>query len=134
MSYAWDITISADTADTSPKEQILKLHKGIITRLTVKFPAGCAGMVKVRLKHAESTIAPLSKKEWLTGDNEDVHAAQYYELTEKPYKLKFQGSSPDTDFDHVITVRAIVLPKEVATFLPFMKLMGKFFKRIGILK
>ncbi|MBW2559546.1 MAG: hypothetical protein JRE40_01700 [Deltaproteobacteria bacterium] len=134
MFFAWDITVSANTAEASPKTQILKLSKGVITRADIKFPSGCHGMVKVRLFRWEAQLVPLSRDEWVTGDGETVKTEAYYELVEMPYQLKFVGASPGTNYDHTITVRVTVLPKAVATFMPLVNILTKFFKRIGVIR
>jgi len=111
--YAWDVTIPAGTAEASPKEQILKLTKGVITRLDVKFPPGCHGLVKVRLLRSEFQLVPLSRGEWVTGDGEVVQTEPYYELEETPAELKFVGCAPSTAYSHTVTVRVSVVPSEV---------------------
>lgn len=133
MFYAWDITISAGTAKTSPKTQTLTLSKGVITKLEIKFPAGCNGLVFVRILRSEFQLIPLSKDEWITGDDEAALTEGYYELETTPPELKFVGASPDCTYDHTITVRAQVLPRAVATFLPLVQVLTAFLQRIGVL-
>jgi len=114
MFYAWDITVTAGTAEASPKTQILKLSKGVITRIVVKFPPGCHGLVKVRILRSEFQLVPLSRGEWVTGDGEAVVTEGYYELEETPAELKFVGCAPTTLYNHVVTVRVSVDPPEIA--------------------
>jgi len=64
MFYAWDIIIPADTEESDPVEQALKITKGVITKLSVKFPPGCKGLVKVRILRYESQLVPLSRGEF----------------------------------------------------------------------
>jgi len=128
MFWAWDITVTAGTSEATPKTQILKLSKGVITGLDVKFPSGCHGLVKVRLLRSEFQLVPLSGGEWVTGDGETVRTEPYYELEEAPAELKFVGCAPLTSYDHKVTVRVSVTPAEVAT--PWMML--KDF--VGIIK
>ena len=134
MFFAWDVTISANTSEASPKVQILKLSKGVITGCCLKFPAGCNGMVKVRLFRHESQLVPLSRGEWVTGDDETVPTETYYELEETPAQLKLVGCSPGTQFDHTITVRITVLPKPVASMLPLIELITKMLARTGLVR
>lgn len=132
MFYAWDIKITKGKKEEDPKIQILKLSKGVITRADIKFPPGCHGLVKVRLRRYESQLAPLSRDEWVTGDGETVPTEAYYELVEAPFQLKFVGCSPGTSYDHTVTVRMQVLPKPVATFMPLVDVMTRFLRRIGV--
>jgi hypothetical protein len=122
MFFAWDITISAGTAEATPKEQILKVTKGVITRVDVKFPPGCHGFVKARLLRSEFQLVPLSRGEWVTGDGETVPTEGYYELDEVPAELKFVGCSPGSTYDHVVTVRVSIIPAEIAS--PWETLSG----------
>jgi len=114
MFFAWDITIPADTPETSPEEQTLKLTKGVITRMDVKFPPGCHGLVHVRLLRSEFQLVPLSRGEWVTGDAETVPTEGYYELTETPAQLKFVAFNDDDTYDHAVTVRVSIIKQEVA--------------------
>jgi len=131
--FAWDIKITKNTAETSPKTQHLRLTRGIITQIAVKFPAGCHGLVKVRLFHQEFQLLPLNPDEWLTGDDETVIATYYYKLQEPPIGLKFHGASPGTSYDHTVTVRVTVLPEKVASMLPLVEMLTKLFRRIGLI-
>jgi len=132
--YCWDITIPKDTEEDDPVTQTLKLSKGVITRLDVKFPAGCHGMVGIRITRYEAPLVPLARESWLTGDDETVPTEGYYELFEAPSQLKFVGCSPDTDYPHTISVRVQVLPKEVVGLKAIFDLLYGFFKRLGVIR
>ena len=133
MFFAWDITITADTKEAAPKTQTLKLTKGVITNITLKFASGCHGAVKVKLYKAEFCLVPLSRGEWTTGDDEAVNAPMYYPLDSAPYQLKFIGCSPDTAYDHTVTVRVTVLPQSVASMIPVVELLAKLLQRMGVI-
>jgi len=110
MFSAWDITVPADTAELNPLKQKLKLPFGIITGISIKFPDGCNGMVKVRILRWTFQVIPLSSGEWVTGNGETVPTETSYELTETPFELEFQACSPSTSYSHKITVRIEVSP------------------------
>ena len=114
MFFAWDIEVLAGTTEADPKEQVLKLTKGVITGLDVVFAPGCHRLVKVRLFRYESQLIPLSRDEWCTGDGETVRTEPYYEMLDEPLKLKFVGAAPLTAYNHTITVRVRMQPFEVA--------------------
>lgn len=134
MFFAWDITILAGTADNAPKKETLELAAGVITGISVKFPSGCHGLVKVRLNHGEFQLMPLSRAEWVTGDDEPVKMATYYELKPGMSKLKFEGSSPVCSYPHTVTIRVSILPRAVASMIPLIELLTKLFSRIGLIK
>jgi len=133
LIFAWDITITADTKAASPKTEILKLSKGVIIKVEVKFPSGCHGLVKVRLFHQEAQLVPLNRGEWVTGDDEAVSFPEYFELWTTPYQLKFRGCSPGTTYAHTVTVRISVLPKAIASMIPVIELLTKMLTRMGVL-
>jgi len=133
LFFAWDITVEAATAEAAPKAQTLKLSAGVITGVDVKFPSGCHGLVKVRLKHWEFQLMPLSRGEWVTGDDEAVRMPTYFELPKGPYELRFEGASPETSYGHTVTVRVSVLPKAVASMIPFIEVLTKVLQRMGVL-
>lgn len=131
MYFCWDITVEANTLAEDPLEQYLKITKGVITRVDVKFPAGCHGMVGIRFLRYEQQLIPLTSDEWITGDDETVPTETYGNLTDYPYQLKLVACSPDTTYDHTITVRIQVLPTYAAGFAQLTKLMQKLLDKLG---
>jgi len=130
MFYAWDITISANTLDSNPAKYRLHVTKGVITKIVVKYPAGCHGYVKVRINYQESQLVPLTRASWLTADDEAVKCAMYFEITSPPTFLRFVGSSPGTSYPHTLTVRVTVLPRMVASMIPVIELLTKLLSKL----
>lgn len=130
MFHAWDITVPADTKEATPVEQELELPMGIITKVSVKFPAGCHGCVGVRLCRWTFQLVPLSSEEWVTGDDESISTETYYELLEVPTFFTFKGCSPDTSYDHTVTVRIEVNPVVSASQ---QALIDRLDKLLGVL-
>jgi len=131
--FAWDIPIPADTKADTPYIKTLKLTIGVITRIAIKFPRGCHGMVKVRLDRFKFQFLPLSAGEWVTGDEEAVGSEEFFEIREPPAELVFYGCSPGTTYDHVVTVRITVLPKKVASMIPVIELLSRLLQRMGVI-
>lgn len=132
MFFCWDIIIESDTKEDAPDEYWLSLPKGVITKVDIKYPAGCHGMVKARLFHQSLQLVPLSEDEWVTGDDETVTTETYAELLDQPFKLKLKVCSPDTDYDHTITVRIGVHPEEEAGVSTLTRLVKGFLDKIGL--
>jgi len=131
MFFCWDITIEADTPLDDPDDYWLGLPKGIITHVDIKFPAGCHGMVKVRMFKESLQLVPLSEDEWVTGDDEAVPTDTYCELLDKPYKLKIRVCSPDTEYQHTITVRIEVQPEHAAGVSSLTRMFKSFLEKLG---
>jgi len=134
LFFAWDITIPAGTSATTPYTKKLSLTIGVITRIAVKFPRGCHGLVRVRLDRFKFQLLPLSAGEWVTGDEEAVTSEECFEIRETPAELVFSGCSPGTNYDHVVTVRITVLPKQVASMIPVIELLTRLLQRMGVLR
>jgi len=133
MGYAWDITITAGKTKTAPSQQTLQLHPGIITRIGVRFPRGCHGLVYVRLtRGGVFQIYPLSAGQWIAGDDEEVAFNYHFDLSDRPRELMFEGASPTCTYDHTVTVRVTVLPKWAASMLPVVELLTKVLQRLGV--
>lgn len=96
--------MTAGTADASPIKERLNLTAGLLTTAEIKFPAGCHGLVKVRLFLQGSQIVPLSSEEYVIGDDMIVKALINKELAAANASLEFQGSSPSATYNHTITV------------------------------
>jgi len=134
--FSWDITIPADTSEKDPLEKDLTLTHGVITRIDVKFPPGCHGLVKVRLFRFDSQLIPLTRDEWVTGDGETVPTALplHYELLEEPYALKFVGCSPGAQYKHTVTVRVNVMRPRPDPVEQLVELLRTLFERMGLIR
>jgi hypothetical protein len=132
LFFCWDITIEADTTEVESLKEWLSLPRGILTHIDIKFPAGCHGMVKIRLFQEALQLVPLSEDEWVTGDDETVPTETYAELLDKPYKLKLVACSPDTEYSHTITVRVEVRPEDAAGMFSLTRLFRGFLEKLGL--
>ena len=132
MFFCWDITVEDDTPEDEPLTDWLSLPRGIITSIDIKFPAGCHGMVRVRLFQEALQLIPLSEDEWVTGDDETVTTETYAELLDSPYKLKLVTCSPDTVYPHTITVRIGVQPEHAAGVSSLTRMFRGFLDKLGM--
>lgn len=131
MSFAWDITIPATTTTANPIEKTLKLTYGIITKLEAKFAPGCHGLVKIKITRAKLFgILPTNPDEWITGDGETIRYATYLKMDDKPFELVFEGCSPLSSYEHVITVRIEMQPEEVASPYIILRDFVQIFKKL----
>jgi len=133
LSYAWDITIPANTLATAPVKRSLKVNEGVLTKVEVKFPAGQHGLVRCRISRGGvAFIAPRNPDEYVTGDDEAATWHTYEEIDEPPFELVFTGSSPGTTYAHTVTVRLEVLPKRIASMIPVIELLTRLLTRMGV--
>lgn len=110
MLFSFDITVPAGTADTAPYQFNLPLIGGMLERLDIKFPAGCHGLVKVVIVHNGAVLVPFSSNQKVTGDDEVIGTPIGILLSPNNCTLRFEASSPNCTYDHVIGVRIEVNP------------------------
>ena len=110
MFFEHDIKIPANTAEDSYLTETLRLSRGIIERVDLVFPSGCAGLVGVRLARNTFQVIPSNYPKWIETDGESVAIYSNIDLSVNPYELEFQGYNKDDAFDHIIRVRVLITP------------------------
>ena len=113
MYYDFSFTIPANTAKASPEELEVKLTHGIVHRVEVGFPPGCAGLVSCVIKEGLHQHWPTNPDGAFNFDDYTISFNEFLEFTRKPYTLTLQGWSEDDTYDHTIEVRIGVLPIDV---------------------
>lgn len=104
MLYSFSATIPANTTDASPLKQKLPLTAGKITYIDVTFPAGCNGLVKVRIFRQGSQIVPLSSAQYLIGNAQTIRSDMNETMATGTFELEFQGSSPTSGYPHTLQI------------------------------
>lgn len=133
MFYDFEMTITADTKESAPVTQELKLTAGVIHLVEVRFKYGPNFMVGVRIYHEEHQLYPTNPDSDIRDDGRGVTFPDNFPLTTEPYSLKVRAYSPDTVYPHTIYIRVGVLPEEIVTpLISFSGLFRKFFQLVGI--
>lgn len=112
MIYTRALTLPAKTNGrviTSIEQMVVP---GIVKQLWLTFPAGCAGLVGVRLKYQESVILPTNIDEWFVADNITFDFVQNLELDDAPYRFYFEGYNDDCVYQHTIYFRLSIIKPE----------------------
>ena len=113
MLYRFGVTVPKNTPESSPHEVNVRLTVGVIERVEITFPAGCAGLVGLRILHREHVVWPTSPDEWFVTDDYTIQIHEHYMLTEGDQHLKIQTYNLDDTYDHTLIVRFEVrVPKE----------------------
>ena len=111
--YSFLILIPANTTQSSPYTQILKLHKGVIHDIEIIVPPGHAGLAHLRLSLHEHQLYPLSPGENYHGDDILISFKDFQPLQPEPYELKATAWNLDDTFDHRFIVNVGILPAVV---------------------
>ena len=112
MFYAFDLAIPAQITQASPQKTTLKLTHGIIHRISVGFPDGCAGLAHVQLYRHEHQVWPTNPGASFNWNDVNIEWSDYFELLTGPYVLKAWAWNDDDSYQHTISVRIGVLPPE----------------------
>lgn len=113
MYYDFGFTIPANTAETSPAKQHIQLTHGIIHRVEIGFPAGCAGLVNLQIKDGLHQVWPTNPEGSFNTDAYTIAFNEYYEFFRKPYTLTLVGWNLDDTYQHTLEIRLGVLPEEI---------------------
>jgi len=103
--YDFSFTIPANTAKASPLEQDIKLTHGIIHRVEVGFPRGCAGLAHIQLKQAIHQLWPTNVQGSFNTDDFTIAFNEDQEFYTEPYILTLVGWNLDDTYDHTLEVR-----------------------------
>lgn len=114
MFYVHELTITANTTQDTPVEELITLTHGVITHVEVEFPPGCSGLVRAYINHALHQIWPTNPEGKFRTDGRPIVWSEYYELFTQPYQVTIGGWNTDDTYDHVVIFRFEVTPREVA--------------------
>lgn len=113
MYYDFSFTIPANTAKASPQEQDVKLTHGIIHRLEIGFPRGCAGLAHFVIFEGLHQRWPTNPQGSFNTDGYTIAFNEHLPLLYEPYTLTLVGWNLDDTYDHTLEVRIGILSSKV---------------------
>lgn len=113
MFYDVSFTIPANTTKAAPTELDVKLTHGVVHRVEIGFPSGCAGLAHLQIRNALNQVWPTNPEGDFNTDDYTIPIDDYYELFEEPYILTLVGWNLDDTYSHTLEVRLGILPPEV---------------------
>ena len=133
MFYEWAIAVPANTTEAAPITQEMKLTKGVITRIEIQFPTGCAGLAHCRILEGTIQKWPTPPSTSFASDGYTVPIEENYELENLPATLFAKAWNLDDTYDHTIYVRVGVLRGEGALLAnKVFAGLGKMLQLMGI--
>lgn len=133
MFYSHSLTIPANTSADTPEEYDLQVTHGLLHRIEVEFPRGCAGLVHLVIEHWESQLYPSNPDGDFSTDGYTIAFDDYFELYHSPYLLRLVGWNEDDTYSHTVTVRVGILPPAaMAKAEESWSLLRKLAKLVGI--
>jgi hypothetical protein len=126
------ITVTAGKTKASPSHTQVDTAVGKLTRVQVRYLAGCHNMVSLQIKHVNDVIVPAEHETALVGDDQEFNDYPNKNI-EKGYEtLDIYAWAPDTTYDHDITVTlTVVTPEEKTTTDDKIEELNKTMKVLG---
>lgn len=120
MIFQKSITTPADVPETTKKETILGVAKGLIHRLEFYFPPGSSGLLNLQLFDGTYQVAPIGYGEGFKGDNVLLAYDEIYFKLNPPFQFIIKTWNTSTRFSHQVLVRICMVSKQIfmARFLP----------------
>lgn len=113
MLFTDTFTVPAATTKASPISRELIVTFGILHLAEVVFLDGSENEVLVTIGQGEHQLVPTNADKAIVGNAEAVAARLFQPVEAPPYTLTIKAWSPSATFDHEVTVRAHILPREV---------------------
>ena len=113
MLYTKEIIFTKNGSLTNQISSNIKAARGVIHKVDIVFPPGCAGLVKVAICLGSAPMTPSTAGMTISGDAEIVTIPEFINLRKDFNIVKIKGFNTDDTFDHTIFFRIYVLPKEV---------------------
>ena len=133
MDYVFDLTIPADTAKATPKEQEIDVGTGIIHLIEIEIPPGPKGLVYCAVRQGLHQVWPSNSDGAYRSDGRVYSAREHYPIGRDASFLVLQGWSPGTTYEHVVQFRISILPVEIME--PWLKqegLLTKLLRAFGV--
>ena len=112
MQYTKDVTFSSGGSQQNQTSVSFKCAKGIIHRIEIVFPSGCAGLVHVQLFQSGHPIAPSNESDTYSGNDDVLEIPEFIELKSELNTITIKGWNEDDTYDHKILFRIYILAKE----------------------
>ena len=113
MLFEYELTVPANTLAAAPVRLDMPLARGIVHQVTIDYRAGARHMVNVIIRRALHQVSPANPDGYHKSDFFPIAYNTFEPLEEAPFKLEAYGWSPGTTYDHTVTIRIAVSPREV---------------------
>jgi len=111
VQYSYPFTVPANTPENDPYEVRMKVTTGILTRVMVYFPPGCALNVRLRIFYQEWQLAPVNRDGYLAGDGTLYTWSEFIPIETEPLLLTCRAWNLDTKNSHAVLVGLVILPR-----------------------
>ena len=115
MHYNFGLPIPKSTVITDEVISKVTLNYGILRKIDIFFPDGCAGLVGVRIMRWNNQIFPSNPDEYYIDNDYHLSFEEYYPILEYPFTFELRGYNEDDFRQHEIGFRFLVInPKAIS--------------------
>lgn len=120
MVYTRTITTAAGVAEDNPDQAVLKVTSGLVYRIEVDFPPGCAGLHHCVITDGGYQVWPSTPGDTFHADAQVIAFDDTYLKTIQPFQFDVWTYNLDDTYGHGVQVRIGQVSNEVfmARFLP----------------
>jgi hypothetical protein len=111
MIYLLSDTIPANTAEADARQTTIQLTTGVIHKVDVHFPRGCAGLAHLQFYEGGHQVFPTTLSTDFASDNETISFPTWYVIAAAGEQHWIRTWNLDDTYDHTVTIR-IGLMKE----------------------
>ncbi|GAG41849.1 unnamed protein product, partial [marine sediment metagenome] len=105
MEHDFPIDLPPETyTEAEPYREEIKVMAGVVTDVSIFFPAGCGGLVGLRILRGSMVLWPRNPDTWFVSDDNTIKFPERYLLNERPYSFTVEAYSESVDWDHTVTV------------------------------
>jgi len=112
MLHAKHITLTANKTEATATNTQFQVNQGVIYRVWIHFPPGCAGLVHTRIYHQGHPFLPVEEDKYLRGDSYTYEFPVMFEIKEPPELITIKAWNTDELYEHTIDVSFLIIPKE----------------------
>lgn len=110
MLLAYDITLPAGGSSGSLTSAEVKYPPGIVRRVIVIVPDGCADLVRLHIRKNIHKLWPLNEDGYFRGNDARYEIEEELELTDPPHELVLEGWNEDDTYEHTLLVYLVIEP------------------------
>ena len=112
MIYTATITIDANTAEVDAVRTVLRVGKGLIWRIEVEFPPGCAGLAHLKINDGLYQLFPATPGESFASDGTVIGFDDLYLKNSAPFEFAITTWNLDEAWPHTLQVRVAMASAE----------------------
>ncbi len=112
MDYNVALAVPANTPETSPAKLDVHLTHGLIVKVRVGFPDGCADYVHVVIMRGGHQVWPSNRSGNYSWNNYVYEIEESYPLEYDPFSMRVVAWNDDQRNPHTVTVGFNMLPLE----------------------